>query len=352
MARNADDTVIIRPRRERRSWLPLVLGAMVLVFGMGLGSAWLYRPPPPLPIPTIPMASEAAIQTESPAVLTVLRFDYNPSILVLDFPTLAEQGRMLNRIAAMVEKASVPHDRVLNDTELAAAILASGATPDTYYYGHDYRAADVTRFFALADRGHVALDADEEQLRRIVARAAAEPFGFGALISLPRADATNQVDAASRAAILHHELSHGEYFTNATYAAFVRTIWFTVLTDPERAAFRTYLADDGYDPALEDLMMNEMQAYLMHTPDRRFFDPDKLGIPAARLDQIRQSFVASMPSCWLRDVTSATPGVVPARAPRRRRRQPGRRQRAGRVSRTTAVAATLPPRRRRASIAA
>ena len=65
--------------------------------------------------------------------------------------------------------------------------------------------------------------------------------------------------------------------------------------------------------------MNEMQAYLMHTPDRRFFDPDKLGIPAARLSQIRQSFVAGMPSCWLRDVTTAT-GIGPTRAPRRRRR--------------------------------
>ena len=352
MANNADDTVIIRPRRERRSWAPVVLAAVVLVFGMGLGSAWLYRPPLPIPVSTIPMASEADIQTESPAALTVLRFNYNPSIIVLDFPTLAEQGRMLNRLAAMVEKAGVPHDRVLDDTALTAAILASGATPDTYYYGHDYRAADVNRFFAVADRDHVMLDADEERLRGIVARASVEPFGFGALISLPRADAANQVDAAARVAILHHELSHGEYFTNATYAAFVRTIWFSVLTESERAAFRTYLADEGYDPALEDLMMNEMQAYLMHTPDRRFFDPDKLGIPAGRLDQIRESFVAGMPSCWLRDVTTATPGIVPARAPRRRRRLPGRRQRAGRVSRTTTAAATLPPRRRRASIAA
>ncbi len=351
MARNADDTVILRPPRPRRAWLPLGLAALVLVLGMGLGTAWLYRPPPTVAVPAIPMASEAAVEAESPAVLTVLRFNYNPSVVVLDFPTLAEQGRMLNRIAAMVEKSGVPHDRVLTDTELAAAILASGATPDTYYYGHDYRAADVWHFFALADHDHVSLDPDEERLRQIVTRARAEPFGFGALISVPRADAANQVDASSRAAILHHELSHGEYFTNATYASFVRTIWFSVLSESERAAFRTYLADEGYDPALEDLMMNEMQAYLMHTPDRRFFDPAKLGIPAERLDQIRQSFVAGMPSCWLRDVTSATPGTLPTRAPRRRRRAPGRCQRAGRVSRTRAVAATLPPRRRRASIA-
>ena len=352
MARNADDTVILRPPRPRRVWRPIGLGVVVLVFGMGLGSAWLSRTPAPVPVPAIPTGSEASIAAESPAELTVLRFNYNPAIVVLDFPTLAEQGRMLNRVAAMVEKSGVPHDRVLTDSELAAAIVASGATADTYYYGHDYRAADLARFFALADRDHVALGPDEERLRRIVKQAGAEPFGIGALISLPRADAANQVDASSRAAILHHELSHGEYFTNASYAAFIRVVWLSVLTEPERAAFRRYLADDGYDPALEDLMMNEMQAYLMHTPDRRFFDPAKLGIPAWRLDQIRQSFVAGMPSCWLRDVTTATPGITPTRAPRRRRRVGRRRQRVWRVSRTTAVAATLPPRRRRASIAA
>ena len=347
MARNADDTVILRPARSRLAWLPLPLAAIVLVLGMGVGTAWFYRPPAPVPVPTTPMASEAELQVENPTTRMVARFNYNPAIVVIDFPTLAEQGRMLNRLAAWAEKAGVPHDRLLTDPELAAAIQASGTTPDTYYYGHDYRAADVARFFALAERDHVPLNPDERELGLIAYRSRAEPFGFGAVISLPRADTVNQVDGSSRAAILHHELSHGEYFTNAAYASFVHSLWDRVFTDDERAAFRRYLADEGYDPALEDLMMNEMQAYLMHTPDPRFFDPVKLGIPAARLDQIRQSFVAGMPSCWLREVTTATP----VRAPRRRR-VAGVRQRPGRVSRTIAAAATLPPRRRRLSIAA
>ena len=347
MARNADDTVILRPAAPGRGWWPAVVAVLLLAVGLGASAAWLYRPRPPAP--AIPLASEADILAESPAVLTLLRFNYNPAVVVLDFPGLAQQGRMLNRLAAWAEKAGVPHDRLLNDTELAAAIKASGTTPDTYYFGHDYRAADVKQFFALADKDGVALNADEQQLRQIVARAAVEPFGFGALISIPRADAANQIDTASRAAILHHELSHGEYFTNATYATFVRTIWNAVLTAPERAAFRTYLAAEGYDPALEDLMANEMQAYLMHTPDRRFFDPDRLGIPPARLAQIRQSFVAGMPSCWLRDVTVAS--AAPVRAPRLRRLAKDRRQRPGRVSSRRAAAATLPPRRRRSAVA-
>ena len=48
----------------------------------------------------------------------------------------------------------------------------SGDTPDTFYYGHDYRAEDVVRFFALADRDHVALDATRSGCGRSPARSA------------------------------------------------------------------------------------------------------------------------------------------------------------------------------------
>ena len=363
MRRNPDDTVILRPQRRRRGLVPTVLGAVLLLVGAAGAFVWLGRPPAQPSLPPIAEATEAELQVESPTTLELRRFAPNPAIVVLDFPTLAEQGRMLNRVAAWAEKAGVPHDRVLTDAELAAAIKASGTTPETYYYGHDYRSADIARFFQLADAEAIKLDPDEEALRRIMARAGSEPFGVGALITLPRADAANQVDAVSRAVILHHELSHGEYFTNATYNRYVHTIWNTVLTEAERALFRSYLSEDGYDPALEDLMINEMQAYMMYTPDARFFDVAKLGIAPARLAEIRQSFATNMPSCWLRNETSATPtlpGPVqpdPVRAPRRRAVRglagspaPGRRRRrcrrAGAVPRSPSAVRT---RRRRSA---
>ena len=82
----------------------------------------------------------------------MFRFAANPRILVLDFASLREQGMMLNRVAALVEKAGLPHDRVLTDSELDQAIHAQGDTVETFYYGHDYSAAALVRFFALADR--------------------------------------------------------------------------------------------------------------------------------------------------------------------------------------------------------
>ena len=97
---------------------------------------------------------------------------------------------MLNRVAAFVEKAGLPHDRVLTDAELDAAIRASGETPATYYYGHDYRAADLIRFFALADRAGVALTPEEERLRRLLRQAGwTDTSAAGALISIPKAGA-------------------------------------------------------------------------------------------------------------------------------------------------------------------
>ena len=133
------------------------------------GAGWLLWPhPAPIPPPQ-PPAPVAAVPARPPAFqietatehqildhiavgLTVFRFAANPRILVLDFASLHEQGLMLNRVAALVEKAGLPRDRVLTDAELTAAIAASGDTIDTYYYGHDYSAAALARFFALADR--------------------------------------------------------------------------------------------------------------------------------------------------------------------------------------------------------
>jgi hypothetical protein len=244
----------------------------------------------PVPVPVVepgpPLLAEAEIVAHRASTPVLLRLRENPLVFVMDFPNLAAQGAALNRVAALVEKAGMPRDRVVTEEELAAAIARNGDTAETYYYGHDYRGSALERFFALAARDGLSLTPEEAWVRDQLALARRQaPDGEVALISL--AAEGGLMDAATRAAILRHEIGHGHYFTLPAYAEHVRQVWQTGLGDPERAAFRRFLASEGYDPEDEDLMMNEAQAYLLHTPDPRFFSAAQLGMEEASLDRLR-----------------------------------------------------------------
>ncbi len=317
-----DDDPTIRltrapPRVARRGggWR-IGLAAGLLAACLAGGGVWYARrPPPPAAIvtvrPPLPLATEAQIRADRPAALAEFRFAPNPDIVVLDFPGLRQQGLMFNRIAAFAEKIGQPHDRVLTDAQLDQAIRAHGDTVETYYYGHDYAAATLRRFFALADRDHVALDPEERWLRGFAGAEGLLADGADqAIITLPREGADAVVDASFRRTILHHELSHGEYFTTPAYAAYVQHFWHDVMDHSDRAAFRRFLLAQDYDPALGDLTINEMQAYLMHTADKRAFSAELLGMAPDRLDLLRARFLLGMPPGWLRDCTT-----LPARAP-------------------------------------
>lgn len=248
-----------------------------------------------------------------PAPVTVFHFIPNPGILVLDFASLRDQGLMLNRTAAFVEKAGLPHDHLLDDTDLAAAIKASGDTPETYYYGHDYGHPSMTRFFAEADRENIALSDQEQSLRDLLRQEGwFDANARQALISIPQAGADEHVTMSARATILRHELSHGEYFTDPAYAAFVHHFWEHTLTAAERDHIRAYLLTLGYDTSLEEVMENEAQAYLMFTENPEFFEPSMVGMSAERLAEIRAGFHAAMPAGWLRE--SLARALPPRRA--------------------------------------
>jgi len=171
-APNNDDTVRVVPRRRQRgAWL-FVLAAVLGVAMLGSAGIWLLRPSPPhvqvavAPVavapPTVPpppassraptpafqitTATEAEINAHVATSLSLFQLADNPWVLVLDFASLRDQGKMLNRVAAYVEKAGLPHDRVLTDSELEAAIAAQGDTIETFYYGHDYSSATLRRW--------------------------------------------------------------------------------------------------------------------------------------------------------------------------------------------------------------
>ncbi|MCX7383831.1 MAG: hypothetical protein NT133_20975 [Alphaproteobacteria bacterium] len=262
-----------------------------------------------------PLATEADILALDADQPSLLRFAGNPAILVLVFNDLALQGEMLNRIAALVEKRGLPRERVLAPEEIARAIAANGATPSTWYYGHDYSLADMRRFFGLAEHAAGGLTVGERRLAALLDRAGAFKADVaGALITLPRAGLDPLLDAAGRTTILRHELSHGEFFTNPAFAQHTMRFWREGLDAVERAAFTGFLVREDYDPDNEALLANEMQAYLMHTADPRFFNAEAVGLPQVVLADLRARFRTGMPPGWLRDAVDR---------PRRRRPQRG-----------------------------
>jgi hypothetical protein len=307
-------TAQARPSRRRGGMAALAVAALCLVLAAGLALVLLHRAPVQAPRAgtaagefdaAIVPADETAVLNAPQDRLGVFRLTHAPAVLVLAFPSLHEQALTLDRVGAFVEKAGMPHDRVMPDAELQTRIRQAGESFDSFYYGHDYRAADLARFFASASADGVKLDREERALKGLLQRQGMLRAGVvGAVISVPPVSADPPVDAAERATILRHEVSHGVYFTDPAYAGYTQHFWSDVMTGGQRDAFRKMLGGEGYDTSNDDLMCNEMQAYLAHTPDRRFFNPTGLGIDAADL---RRRFVQGMPAGWLRDETEGRP---------------------------------------------
>jgi hypothetical protein len=240
------------------------------------------------------------------------RFKANPAIVVIEYPDLHQQGLAMNRLAAMFEKRTARRDRVPSDGEVDELIRRSGDTIGSFYQGHDYPGAKVARFFSLAEAQRVALNPQESQLRSLLLEAglmrrgatgAFEAVGEQAAISFtavqpddPAIGPDERIDGVRRAAVLHHELSHGEFFTNPAYRAHCMKFWRDVLRPNERRMFSAYLKSLDYNPGDEELMANETQALLMHTPDSRAFNAGSLGISESALAQLRSRFSAGEPA--------------------------------------------------------
>ncbi len=306
--------------RSPVAWLAAV---MLAIMTGGLG-AWFFHeqipaaPPPvaevkpPLqPAPAGPRVIDARL-SQILAVrhigTTIYRPSENPRVLVIDFPSLTEQARAMNRLAALIEKDGAPRDRLLSDAEMAA--LTHNAA--TYYFAHDYAAKSLAKFFSMAESEPEALNGQEKDLltlllaAHVLDRAPGGGYAPGtpemAVISLvqPQADdpATPEdetVDPALRDTMLRHEMSHGEFFTNEAYRKHCERFWRERLTESERKLFRDYLSRHGYDPQDEILMINEAQAYLMHTPDPRAFSADVLRVTKAQLLDMQRRFMDPQP---------------------------------------------------------
>ena len=85
----------------------------------------------------------------------------------------------------------------------------------------------------------------------------------------------------------------------------MRAFWHGALTVRERAAVREFLAASGYDSGDEELMLNEMQAYVMFTHDAAIFDPAVLGMSPARRARLEAAFRRGLPDSWVRALNPA-----------------------------------------------
>lgn len=285
--------------RVRRSGLNLAVG-LVLAAITGAGTS------PPARRPAARLASEAAIFNHIGHRFAVFRFRDDPLIVVIDCPDLEAQGLMFDRIAALIEKAATPRDRVLDEPAFRRALAAANLSVATYYYGNDYPASALRRFYRLAEAEHVPLTAQERRLRRIARNEGfLRPGANGAVLSIPQAEGRRRVGWRTRAVILRHELAHGAYFTLPFYRAYVHRFYDSAMTAPERAAFRGFLVASGYDPADRDLIVNETIAYMVFTRDPNFFTAATVGLSTAQLASLRRRFIAGMPHFWLRRMAAA-----------------------------------------------
>jgi len=289
-----------RPRDQDRR----LLGWSVLATTLAIFAAvyFLFLVPPGFRIRT---AGRAEILAAHPHRLLIFRYRHDPRIVVLDFPSLKLEGEMLNRLAALIGKAGLPRDRVLGNSELAAAIRASGATPESFASGHAYRAADLALFFRLMAQDGVPADPEERRLRALLATLRwFRPGAVGALASLPGPGLAAGPEAAGRAAILAHELAEGAYFTVPAYDVYAHRFFENVLDAQDRAAIRRYLASRGYDALREDLLVNETQAMLMFPSDPSAAVP---GLAPARVAALRAIFWRGIPLAWLKSSIPAPP---------------------------------------------
>ncbi|WP_118178746.1 hypothetical protein [Paraburkholderia phosphatilytica] len=200
-----------------------------------------------------------------------------PGLYVMHAPSLAEQGAMFSRVVALLERKDMPRDRVVSMGVIAAYARRFGTDPAGLTAGNNFSSVQIAYFFEMARRQHMTLTEGEHALQTILVRWHLIREESGAwravssrdfLITIPGlgpAPWGETIDVPIRAAILSHELGHWEYFSDETYARACREFWWRDLNLSERTEVTRQLAGMGYDPS-DRIVIDEMQAYLLHTP--------------------------------------------------------------------------------------
>lgn len=255
---------------------------------------------------------EQILNTKSDA-LTVWQMADNPSVYIFDFPGLSYQGRSFNRITQFTEQQTTePYPKVLGNQELARYIEAARRTTADFAFGHDVLISELVQFYNFALRDKVELNPEEIAVREFLIEQGLIRLWRGfyqamrpdvVVLAVPqtqdRKAGEPMVSPGARYAILLHESAHGEYYSNTHYMKFCQRFWAETLTDNQRESFKRFLANFNYAVNNEELLINEMQAYLMFTPDPKSFSARKLGVSEAELQSMREAFRRGSPPTHL-----------------------------------------------------
>ena len=219
------------------------------------------------------------------------------------------QGRTFNRITQFTEQqGNEPYPKVLNNQELNRYYEAARRTQADFAFGHDVLISELVQFFNFALRDKVELNPEEIALRDFLIEQGLVRFWRGfyqsmkpdvVVLAVPqvqdRKPGEPMITEGARYAILMHELAHGEYYSNGHYAKYCQRFWYETLTENQRDSFKKFLAAFNYAVTNEELLINEMQAYLMFTHDPKSFNARKLGVSDAELQGMRDAFRRGRP---------------------------------------------------------
>lgn len=237
--------------------------------------------------------------------LVVWKLQNQAKVFVFDFPNLTMQGKTFNRVTYFTEQAvfSSGYPKVYNNVEMQEYFESVRRNQANFAFGHDVQVQELVQFFNLIERDKIEIYPEEEQLRTFLLEQGLIKFWRGfyqaiqpdvVVLSIPQLQARRSDEPAVtetiRRTIFQHELAHAEYFTNEYYANYCRTFWNDSLTDEQRKAFTDFLSIHNYNIYYPDLVVNEMQAYLMHTADAQSFSAAKLGVSDKDLDTMRKMF--------------------------------------------------------------
>jgi hypothetical protein len=181
-----------------------------------------------------------------------------PGILIFRFADTDVQDAYLKRIAFFVEKAGF-RGRLARDEEIKGL---------HGWNAHDYRAADLGRFFKKADDEAFALNGSELELKdMLLSLGLLERSGEGIRGRAGKAIVSISVSSgkAMERRFLAHELYHGIYFTDPGFAAGAAELY-AKLDPGVRDYVLEYFDYKEYDLSDADLVVNEFAAYFLQQP--------------------------------------------------------------------------------------